>query len=79
MAVGRRIPLFAFANGISLFQTQTTLADIHARLPGEARDIFRVSPPCLVAMVHLVMDIIVVVFLVSWRNWFGPKEDGTSS
>ena len=71
-------PLFALANGVPLFQTQTALADILARLPSETREILRVSSPCHVALVHAVMDVIVVVFLLGWGKWFGPKEDGTS-
>ena len=67
--------LFAVANGVPLYLTQTTLADIHTRLPDETRDILRVSAPCLVALLHAVMDVIVVAFLGGWGNWFGPQED----
>lgn len=70
--------LFAIGNGVPLFRTQTTLVDIHARLPDETLEILRVSSPCHGALIHAVIDVIVLVFLVGWGNWFGPKNDGTA-
>jgi len=67
-------PLFALASSVPLFLTQTTLADIIARLPDEARETLRASSPCHVALVNVVMDVIVVVFLLGWDKWFGARK-----
>lgn len=71
--------LFAFANLLPMVRAQETLVAIHRHLPSEARAVIPVWSACAVALVHLVMDCIVVLFLFGWRKHFDPTVDRPSS
>lgn len=54
---------FALTNGYPMFRAQRTVQAIHAKLPGEAREMFKIWPPWEVASVHIILDVLVVIFL----------------
>lgn len=66
--------LFAVVNGVPLVRTQMTLVEIHDRLSCDSRHIFSATPVWAVALVHVVMDAIVVLFLSGWGRWFGRRS-----
>ena len=55
--------LFALTNGYPMYLAQETLQSIHAKLPCEAREMFKIWAPWQVASVHIVLDALVVIFL----------------
>ena len=62
--------LFACTNVIPMFRAQATLKALHGQLPGEARDMFKIWSPWVVAVVHLVMDAFVALFVIIRDKWF---------
>ena len=60
--------LFALANAVPLVRAQMTLVEIHERLSCDACLMLSVTPAWQVAVVHGVMDAIVVLFLIRWRS-----------
>lgn len=69
--------LFALANGFPMFRAQATLKAIHGQLPCEVREMFTIWPPCVVALVHLVMDVLVALFIVRWDKGFALGESSS--
>ena len=55
--------VFALTNGYPMFRAQRTLQAIHAKLPAEAREMFKIWSPWEVASVHIILDVLVVIFL----------------
>ena len=66
--------LFALVNGVPLVRAQMTLVEIHERLSCDAYLMLSVTPALIVALVHVVMDAIVVLFLIGWGRWFSRRS-----
>ena len=66
--------LFALANGLPMVKAQVTLKAIHGQLPKEVQEMFTIWPPYVVTLVHLVMDVIVALFLITWDKLLGSRE-----
>ena len=64
--------LFAIANGYPLWQTQSTVAKVHAKLSCDVRKMFTLWSPRIVISVHVILDAIVLWFLYGGHPWVSP-------